>query len=226
MKELEIINKDGKTFRICRKCEKELEFSFFDKCSKTKCGVRSICKNCRKLLNNEISKITQLKRKEYYELNKERLLKNAENYRIRNKEKILSSAKKYREENKEKVAISKRNSTKKRYENDGFFRVTTQLRKYVRRYFDIKTNPRNTMDIVGCSPQELKTKIESQFEDWMCWDNYGYGKGKWVIDHKIPLSSAIDIEELYKLCHYSNLQPLCWEQNMRKSNKIIEICKN
>ena len=226
MKELEIIYKDGKSFRVCRKCEKELEFSFFDKCGKTKCGVRSICKSCRKSLNNETSEITQLKRKEYYELNKEIMLKNSENYRIRNKEKILSSAKKYREENKEKVAISKRISTKKRYKNDGFFRVTTQLRKYVRRYFDIKTSPRNTMDVVGCTPQELKTKIESQFKDWMCWDNYGYGKGKWVIDHKVPLSSAINIEELHQLCHYSNLQPLCWEQNMKKSNKIIEICKN
>jgi hypothetical protein len=226
MKELEIIYKDNKSFRVCCKCEKELEFSFFDKCSKTKCGVRSICKNCRKLGNNENPKITQLNRKEYYELNKERVLKNSENYRIRNKEKILLSAKKYREENKKKIAISKRISTRNRYKNDGFFRVKTQLRKYVRRYFDIKTNPRNTMDIVGCTPQELKIKIESQFNDWMCWNNYGYGKGKWVIDHIIPLSSATNIEELHQLCHYSNLQPLSWEQNMKKSDKIIQICRN
>lgn len=222
MKELEIIYKDGKSFRVCRKCEKELEFSFFDRCSKTKCGVRSICKSCRKSLNDENSEIRKLKRKEYYELNKDKVLKHIENYRIHNKEKILLSAKKYREENKEKIATSKRISTKKRYEKDGFFRVTTQLRKYVRRYFDIKTNPRKTMDVVGCTPQELKIKIELKFEEWMSWDNYGYGKGKWVIDHIIPLSSATNIEELYKLCHYSNLQPLCWEENMKKSNKIIQ----
>lgn len=222
MKELEIIYKDGKSFRVCRKCEKELEFSFFDRCSKTKCGVRSICKSCRKSLNDENSEIRKLKRKEYYELNKDKVMKHVENYRIHNKEKILLSAKKYREENKEKIATSKRISTKKRYEKDGFFRVTTQLRKYVRRYFDIKTNPRKTMDVVGCTPQELKIKIELNFEEWMSWDNYGYGKGKWVIDHIIPLSSATNIEELYKLCHYSNLQPLCWEENMKKSNKIIQ----
>lgn len=222
MKELEIIYKDEKSFRVCRKCHKELEFAFFDRCSKTKCGVRSICKSCRKLLNDENSEIRKLKRKEYYGLNKDKVMKHVENYRIHNKEKILLSAKKYREENKEKIATSKRISTKKRYEKDGFFRVTTQLRKYVRRYFDIKTNPRKTMDVVGCTPQELKIKIETNFEEWMSWDNYGYGKGKWVIDHIIPLSSATNIEELYKLCHYSNLQPLCWEENMKKSNKIIQ----
>jgi hypothetical protein len=225
MEELKIITKNGNSFRICRKCEKELEFSFFDKCSKTKCGVRSICKNCRKIQAVENSEIVRNKRKDYYKLNKERMLKHAENYRIRNKETILLSAKKYREENKEKIAISKRVSTKKRYRNDGFFRVTTQLRKYVRRYFNIKTNPRNTMDIIGCSPKELKIKIESQFDEGMCWDNYGYGEGKWVIDHIIPLSSATNIEEIYKLSHYSNLQPLGWMENMKKGNKIT-ICKN
>jgi hypothetical protein len=225
MEELKIITKNGKSFRICRKCEKELEFSFFDKCSKTKCGVRSICKNCRKIQVMENSEILRIKRKEYYELNKERVIKNSENYRIHNKEKILLSAKKYREKNKEKIAISKRSSTRKRYKNDGFFRVTTQLRKYVRRYFDIKTDPRNTMNVIGCSPNELKDKIESQFESWMCWDNYGYGEGKWVIDHIKPLSSATNIEELYELCHYSNLQPLGWMENIKKGNKIM-ICKN
>lgn len=216
-----IITKDGKSFRVCRKCEKELEISFFDKCNKTKCGVRSICKNCRKIQNMENSEILQIKRKEFYKSNKEKVLKNAKNYRIINKEKVLLAAKKYREENKEKIDISKRLSTKKRYNNDGFFRVTTQLRKYVRRYFDIKTNPRGTMDVIGCSPKELKVKIEYQFEDWMCWDNYGYGENKWVIDHIIPLSSSTTIEELHKLCHYSNLRPLCWRENMIKGNKII-----
>ena len=56
----------------------------------------------------------------------------------------------------------------------------------------------------------------------MNWDNYGYGEGKWVVDHIIPISSAKDKFELYKLCHYTNLQPLSWRDNMVKSNKIYE----
>ncbi len=221
MEELVLIERDGNRYRTCRKCSQEMEICNFDKCSKTKCGFRSVCKLCRKIENLENYEVLKIKRQEYYNSNKETFLLKAMQYRIENKEKILDSAKKYREENKEKVASSKRISTKKRYENDGFFRLTMQLRKYVRRYFNIKTKPKKTMDIVGCSPKELKSKIEFLFEDWMSWDNYGYGKNKWVIDHKIPLSSAKNIDELHSLCHYSNLQPLSWEKNMEKGNKIF-----
>jgi hypothetical protein len=53
----------------------------------------------------------------------------------------------------------------------------------------------------------------------MCWDNHSlYG---WHIDHKIPLSSAKTEEEAYQLCHYTNLQPLWAEDNLKKSNKLF-----
>ena len=45
--------------------------------------------------------------------------------------------------------------------------------------------------------------------------------GEWQIDHIIPLSSAITKEEIYKLCYYTNLQPLWKIDNIKKSNKII-----
>ena len=69
MEKLELIKKDDKYFRVCRKCEKELETYNFDKCNKTKCGFRSVCKLCRKnerITNREIIKS---KRKLHYELN-------------------------------------------------------------------------------------------------------------------------------------------------------------
>ena len=220
MQKLVPIIKDDKVFRICRKCNKELEVTFFDKCSKTKCGFRSICKICRKQDRIENSEIIKLKRREYYKNNKSFVLSKANEYRKLNKKNILISAKKYREENKDKVKLSKKISTNKKYREDGFFRATRQLRKSVRRYFDIKTKSKKTMSIIGCSPIEFKHRIESLFQDWMCWDNYGYGKGKWVIDHIIPLSSAKNEDELHLLCHYTNLQPLSWEDNMLKGNKL------
>ena len=223
MVELKTITRNGLSFRNCNKCLKELEFSFFDKCSKTKCGVRSVCKNCRKLDDKKNIENLRIKRKKYYKENKLVILSKAESYKELNKENVLLSAKKYRENNKEKIAISKRISTNKRYKKDGFFRVSTQLRKYVTRYFNIKTKPKKTMDIIGCNPIELKNRFEFLFEDWMSWDNYGYGKNKWVIDHKIPLSSAKNIDDLYSLCHYTNLQPLSWEDNMKKGNKLNYI---
>jgi hypothetical protein len=52
----------------------------------------------------------------------------------------------------------------------------------------------------------------------MTWDN----RSEWHLDHIIPLSSAKTEEELYKLCHYTNLQPLWAVENMKKGNKIVE----
>jgi hypothetical protein len=51
----------------------------------------------------------------------------------------------------------------------------------------------------------------------MNWENRGLYNGElnygWDIDHKIPLSTAETEEEIYKLNHYSNLQPLCSKVN-------------
>jgi hypothetical protein len=53
----------------------------------------------------------------------------------------------------------------------------------------------------------------------MNWENYGqFG---WHVDHIIPLSSAKTEEEIYKLSHYTNLQPLWAQDNLKKGNKIL-----
>ena len=74
---------------------------------------------------------------------------------------------------------------------------------------------------MGCSLSEFKTHLESNFEDWMCWDNYGLYNGElnygWDIDHIVPSSSAKTEEESVKLNHYTNLQPLCG-----KINRVIK----
>jgi len=78
---------------------------------------------------------------------------------------------------------------------------------------------------VGCTYLEVKNHLESKFEPWMSWENYGKYNGElnygWDIDHIIPLSSAKTEEELLKLFHYSNLQPLCSYTNRYvKKNKF------
>ena len=79
------------------------------------------------------------------------------------------------------------------------------------------TKKNKTFDIVGCSPLQLREYIEKQFVNGMNWEN----RSSWHIDHIIPLSSANNEEELYKLFHYTNLQPLWAEDNMKKINKIL-----
>lgn len=209
------------SLKKCTKCDTEKLLCEFDKCSKTKCGHRSVCKLCRKKerLENQLS--IKIMKKNYYEKNKDLVLKKAKEYKEKNKDKVLQSAKNYREKNKDKVNISKNKSTRKKYKEDGLFRLKSQLRKSINRYFKQTERSKKTFEIIGCHPKYLKEYFETKFESWMTWDNYGYGENKWVIDHIIPLSSAKNKEELYGLCHFTNLQPLSWKDNMIKSDKIL-----
>jgi hypothetical protein len=69
---------------------------------------------------------------------------------------------------------------------------------------------------IGCSLEELKSHLEKQFTIGMSWDNYG----EWHVDHIMPLDSAETEEQLYTLCHFTNLQPLWGEDNWSKGAKI------
>ena len=93
--------------------------------------------------------------------------------------------------------------------------MRSRLSSYLKLHNITKKN--KTFEIVGCTPIELKEHLEKQFVSGMTWEN----RNLWHIDHIIPLSSAKTEEELYKLCHYTNLQPLWAEENLKKSNKII-----
>ena len=62
--------------------------------------------------------------------------------------------------------------------------------------------------------------IESQWEDWMSWDNYGnptdgvFEPNKtWDLDHITPISTGTNEDELINLNHFTNLQPLCSYDN-------------
>ena len=93
--------------------------------------------------------------------------------------------------------------------------MSSRLRVFMKSKNLTKRN--RTFSIVGCSPDELKKYLESKFVLGMSWEN----QGDWHIDHFIPLSSAQTEEQIYKLCHYTNLQPLWAEDNLKKSNKLI-----
>jgi hypothetical protein len=51
----------------------------------------------------------------------------------------------------------------------------------------------------------------------MNWENQGT---YWHMDHIIPISSAETEEDVYRLNHYTNFQPLYWLDNLRKGNKV------
>lgn len=74
-----------------------------------------------------------------------------------------------------------------------------------------------TEEILGCKIEFFKEHLESKFEPWMTWENYGFYNGEfnygWDIDHVTPLSQANTVEGIYELNYYENLQPLCSKVN-------------
>ena len=135
-------------------------------------------------------------------------------YRDSNEEKIKKYRIKWKLDNK----YYHLNYQKNRINNDHMFKLSRNVRSringYLKKHNIIKQN--RTFDIVGCSPEFLREHIEKQFTEGMSWGLLGQHIH---IDHIIPLSSANTEEEIYKLCHYSNLQPLWAEDNLKKSNK-------
>jgi hypothetical protein len=75
-----------------------------------------------------------------------------------------------------------------------------------------------TIDILGCSFEEFKAHIESQFQSGMSWEN----RHLWHIDHIMPVSMAKTYDEVVRLNHYRNLRPLWAHENLSKSNKTPE----
>lgn len=231
--------------KICSKCNIEKELLDFNKNKLSKDGYKPCCRECQKI-ESKIYKQKNKKKikeqgKEYYINNKDRIiivhadylnrervkiLDYRKNYYKNNKEKHIIKQKIYREKNREKINKNKRRYQSERREKDSLYKLTENIRCRVKNYLDIKkiTKKNKTFDIVGCTPKELSIFLEKKFKDGMTWDNYGfYG---WHIDHIIPLSSAKTEEELYKLFHYTNLQPLWAFDNLSKGDKILSPLPN
>ena len=171
--------------------------------------------------------------KEYFEKNKERLSEKKKEYYLENREYFLDKQREYNKENKELIKLKTQNYKNRRNElrnirrkSDILFQLECRIRSLFYSTFKLSGFSKNsrTNVILGISYDEFKIHLESKFDDWMTWDNRGLYNGEfdygWDIDHIIPSSSANTVEELLKLNHYSNLQPLCSKINrdIKKDN--------
>ena len=171
----------------------------------------------------------------YYQKNKEKILERQKKYNQENKEKIskykkeyMLGEKKYQQQynnmtqwikkNNEHHKKSRAEYMKNYRKNNPLYVLKENISHYIRMALNGKKNV-SYKKYLGCTIEEYKQYLESLFTPEMTWENYGfYG---WHIDHIIPLSSAKNEEELYKLCHYTNLQPLWAKENLSKGTKIL-----
>lgn len=223
----------------CTKCQEIKPLNEFYPDSHSKDKHRNDCKKCncesrKKWQKENLDKVLEknrkwneknkewvdLRRKLYAPKRREKCRNryiNDENYR----NKRIQTSKDYRHNPKNKEAIQKtrRNSRIKNSKNPEW-RMMMNLRRRLIFVLHGERKADTTEKLVGCSWIQLREHIEKQFKDGMSWDNYG--KKGWHLDHIIPCD-AFDLsipEQQAKCFHYTNLQPLWWYDNLKKSNKL------
>lgn len=201
--------------KVCTKCKVEKKLIDFTKDVTSKDGLRSSCKDCSREYylsrRDNITERTRRYSKEYRLKNKEKIKKDQKQYRLKNKEKI----KEYLLRNKEK----KRDKHRLKLKSNPMYKLTCIIRSLICSSFRNNgyTKRSKSYEILGCTFDEFKIHLENQFTEGMSWEN----QGKWHLDHIYPVSLAKSEEEIIKLNHYTNFQPLWAIDNLKKGNKLI-----
>lgn len=224
--------------KMCSKCklEKPSSNEYFQKNSKSKDGLRTECKECRrkstkeyrhcnkekikeqkkKYRNNNKDKIKEQQEK-YYKTNKEKIKTLHQVYRIKNKEEITKQRKKYKISNREKI----NQYVSDKLKEDINFKLSKNIRNRILIALERNSKSDTTFNLLGCTIEQLKQHLESQFEEGMSWRNHGLHG--WHIDHIKPCSSfdLSDPQQQKECFHYKNLQPLWAKDNLIKGGKIV-----
>ena len=165
--------------------------------------------------------------KEYQKANADKLKeyrkKYKKKYRKANSDKIKEYKKKYRKANEDKIKEYRKEYSKNRLKNDPVFKFKHILRSNIGNTFKRACNgayvkKSKTLDILGCDIEFFMRYISSKFQKGMTFENHG----EWHLDHIIPISKANTKEDIIRLNHYTNFQPLWAEDNLTKSDKIVE----
>jgi len=127
--------------------------------------------------------------------------------------------KQWRELNKDKITIKNKEKWQKRKMDKNYLDRHRDYYHNKHLALNGKFKTKTTLNLIGCSWEDLKLYLESKFQIGMSWDNYGYYG--WHIDHIIPVSNfdIENLEELKKCMHYTNLQPLWMSDNLKKGNR-------
>lgn len=246
---VEHIIQDGIEHKKCCTCQTYRPLKNYNNSKQTWDKLRPECKIClgeKRALNKE--KMTEYN-KQYWERTKEEQKEKNKQWRENNKEYIKEKHKEWLEKNKEY-----KKQKDKEYREANWERKKEYQREWLKKnYQDMKTNPERaeeyhmyrlktnvgrriremlkqnksmcSMKYVGCSLENLRNHLESQFQEGMTWENYGkYNindeKSGWHIDHIIPCNAfnfqnKIESDACF---YYLNLQPLWGKENIQKSN--------
>jgi hypothetical protein len=232
--------------KIC-KCGKESKYARCNDCNK-KYMAEYYAKNKEILLekqkkhNEENKLLIKEKRKLLRQINKEKIAKQKHEDHLRhkvknnlrtakwyenNREHAIENSKKWVAENREKVREYKAQYDKLKAAESVEYRIKRSLRARLRAALQHNIKQGSSIKELGCSVEEFKKYFESLFYanritgEVMTWENYGVGKNKWQIDHikALVLFDLTDPIQFKQAVHYTNLQPLWYNDHVIKTKK-------
>jgi hypothetical protein len=215
--------------KFCSKCYWGKPLCCYDKNKEKKDGLNFWCKECASKYN-----------KQRYQNNKEKLKEQNTQWRLKNpdynKQWHLENPdynKQWHLENPDYNSQYGQTHKKEinlyfeiRKQGDLNFKIACNLRSRLCRIVKNGQKAGSAVRDLGCSVDFFKAYIESKFYphpitgEIMSWENYGR---LWQFDHMYPLSKAdlTDRIQFLWVCHYTNIQPLWKEENLKKGNKIL-----
>jgi len=105
-------------------------------------------------------------------------------------------------------------------------KLHTLIRVYVNGAMKGNKKTKRSKEILGMEFEDFREYIQSKWEPWMNWDNYGHGVGKWCIQHIVPKVFAQTEAEIYLLNNYNNLIPMDFSDNGILKDKILDYQLN
>jgi hypothetical protein len=192
--------------KICSKCKIEkLESQFYKRINNR---LYSCCKECYKI-----------NLKKYYKTHKSEIKKYKQVYQQTNKIKIRNKKQINYQINKYKILKRNKLYAQNKLKNNPYFRLIHNLRRRMLHALKGKNKSAHTQELLGCDINTLHQYLESKFQLGMTWENQGFHG--WHVDHIRPCSSFNLSDPIQqRVCfHFTNLQPLWAEDNLKKSNK-------
>ena len=137
--------------------------------------------------------------------------------------------KSWQAKNSKQYSLYHRKYRNRRLTTDPAYKLRSNISKIIWQALKGNKNGRSIVKYIAYSFEELKNHIESKFEFWMTWENWGKYIKKtwddnnsltwsWQLDHIIPQSDLLYIsmeDDNFKKCWaLSNLRPLSAKQNL------------
>lgn len=212
--------KEGRDFiiQINGNRKKKLFHSVCPTCNKDKGFIRKSrlgkeCHSCNSIRQAEVGRTHNGKSEEVI----------INNRRVREKQVIFIS-----DETKLKISKSnketwiKKNGCKRSVDQSMIRSAFSKLlSRYIKRRSLAPRQCQSKFDLVGFTPTELFSHLQSLFKPGMTWENYG----KWHIDHKKPDSlfsyNTVYDQEFKDCWSLNNLQPLWAKDNLSKGSKYV-----